>query len=257
MNDQTIVAFAGTSMCHSTDPDVRTNSVIRSTDKGKSWAVNPTMNDLLTSMTLGDNNTLYIIGRIKNNHENTVFDSKDGGLSWNKSAIKTPFGSFSKIMNIAPKKLLITGSYLDDTNPRLTSGDNGLNWEKNTGSDFMLGVSHGEKMGLYLSQQKQQYSFSVYETHNNGDSWTNIRTFSSTVNEVKVLSATTALILGRSAGEESASFSYTLDGGKTWTDKALLDNGIAGELIASSFFSSKSGYIVGAKNVLYKMTFKQ
>jgi photosystem II stability/assembly factor-like uncharacterized protein len=260
MNDKTIVAFAGGSQCSSTDADVRTNVVIRSTDKGKTWTTNAITNTQLWAMSSGDDNT-YLVGRFSTNGEmhgaNTILGSKDGGLSWKSTALNSPLGRITKIMNLTPKKMMIRGGYFDATNLKLESTDNGVNWEKNTGNEFVLDVSHGEKMGLYLSTERENYQFTVYETHNSGDSWSTIRKTGNTTNEVKVLSATTALILGRSAGEETAGFSYTLDGGKTWTDKALFDNGNAGELIASSFYSPKSGYIVGAKNVLYKMTFKQ
>jgi photosystem II stability/assembly factor-like uncharacterized protein len=260
MSDNTIVAFASNSYCQSTDADVHKNVLTRSTDKGKTWTTKSMENTQLQAMAMGDNNILYAVGGVHSADNtcisNTFLVSKDGGLTWNSTMLNTPFGTMSKLMAISPKKMLIGGSYLDETNPQLISTDNGLNWEKNTGGEFMMNVSHGEKMGLYLSHLKHQYTFTVSQTSNGGASWSTIRTSTSTTNEVKVISATTALILGRSDGEQNAGFAYTTDGGKTWSNKVLLDNGYTGELITSSFYSPRNGYIVGANKILYKMTFK-
>jgi photosystem II stability/assembly factor-like uncharacterized protein len=255
--DNTIVAFASSAVCHSSDPDVRTNVVIQSTDKGQTWVKNALDNTRLSAMTYGEDNTLYAIGGGTSHEGNSIFESKDNGTNWKRTAISTSFGSMTNIMTLSDKKLLIRGSYFDTTNPQLLSVNNGLNWQKQSGNEYMLGVSKDEKMGLYLSEINGKYEFKVQQSHNDGATWSTIRTFQSTINEVKVVSATTALILGRSDGELNAGFSYTTDGGKTWTDKTLLDNGHAGELVASSFYSSKSGYIVGANKILYRITFKQ
>jgi hypothetical protein len=260
MSDKTIVAFAGSSACSSTDPEVHTNVVIRSTDKGKTWTTKPLDKMVIRAMVCGEDNTLYAAGSYTGNGEmhgaNSTFTSKDGGLSWNRTTLSAGLGRVAKIMNFTPKKMLVSGSFFDFNYYQLTSTNKGENWERNTGPEFIVDVSHGEKMGLYLAAKRETFEFTVYETHNSGDSWLPIRTSYNTTNEVKVLSATTALILGRSAGEETAGLTYTVDGGKTWTDKALFDNGNAGELVASSFYSPKSGYIVGSNKILYKMTFK-
>jgi photosystem II stability/assembly factor-like uncharacterized protein len=261
LSNQTIVAFAGASVCPSTDDAVRTNLIIRSTDKGKNWSVETVRNTNLRGMVVSPDNVLYAIGQDKMgtviNFMNTFLSSRDGGLTWDRSVLKIPFLPLGKLVALSSKKLYILSDYCNLDNFRYESPDKGANWQfTKGGTQYILGVSLNDKVSYYLGNTNGKNIFNIYQTTDNGDNWTNIRTVTSTTNEVKAISATSALILGKGSGN-FPSFSYTLDAGKTWKDMEILDNLDAGQMITSSFYTPKNGYIVASKKVLYKMTLKK
>jgi photosystem II stability/assembly factor-like uncharacterized protein len=258
---QTIVGFAGAIECSS---NTTGNVFIRSSDRGKTWATIDIQNTRLRSLTLGADNVLYAVGEYGLDgaltNTSSFFTSKDGGLTWGRTSVIAPFSPIGNIVYFGAKKLKISSTYTAH-NPYLFTKDNGSTWEYvhhiGDGSEYIIGSSFRDDLGFYLSNVYEKMVWNVYQTIDNGEKWTNIRTINNTINEVKTLSSTTAVIIGKSISNNNPGFSYTFDAGKTWTDINLLDNLDAGQLITSSFYDAKNGYIVASKNVLYKMTLKK
>jgi photosystem II stability/assembly factor-like uncharacterized protein len=261
VNNQTIVAFASSPYCTLPNTDKRLNFSIRSTDKGKTW-VDKNVNDstLIKSITHDENQALYAVGQgiegILDIRTAAILTSVDNGQTW-KSLSTTNFGYLSNIFHFSPSKMLLVGPRSNTTNPRLISTDNGLTWNRILTSEFIQDVSFIDKTAYYLGQNNTKSVSYIYQSNDSGDNWTKVFTLNSTTNHVKMVSPTTTFIFGKSNSNLNAGFTYTFDGGKTWVDMTLLDNLDTGELITSSFYDSRNGYIVGSKKILYKITLKQ
>jgi photosystem II stability/assembly factor-like uncharacterized protein len=261
MDNKTVVAFIGGSRVTSTDDEIHTNILIRSADRGKTWTTTTIKNTYLCGLTRSTDNLLYALGQNGTDSlytsQNTFLSSKDGGLTWDRSVINIPFSPIGNIFSLGSKKLVILSDYCNLDNYRYNSADNGLNWQFNKGGiEYILGISYSDKIGYNLSNVNTKLIYNIYQTTDGGEKWMNIRTFTNQITEVKALSPTAAIILGREKGNNNAGFYYTSDAGKTWTDMTILDNLDSGQLIASSFYTPKDGYIVASKNVLYRISFK-
>jgi photosystem II stability/assembly factor-like uncharacterized protein len=262
LDNRTVVAFVGASYCVSSEVDVHTNLIIRSIDKGKTWTTTKVTNTNLRGLTRSKDNVLYALcqnslGTVVT-FDNIFLTSKDGGLAWERSQIKIPFLPLGNIFSLSTQKLLIVGDYCNFDNFQYFSVDKGLNWQfSKGGKEYVLGMSNSANIGYQLTNVSGKLIFNIHQTTDGGDNWTNIRVFTNTINEVKAVTPTTAIVLGRGNSDNNPGFSYTFDAGKTWRDIDLLDNLDVGQLITSSFYDAKNGYIVGSKKVLYKMTLKK
>jgi photosystem II stability/assembly factor-like uncharacterized protein len=254
---QTIVGFAGEISCSANTAE---NVFIRSNDRGKTWTTTVIQNTQLRSLTVGVDKTLYAVGQGESTNLTTVFISQNGGLNWVKSTVNTSFSPVGKIAYFGAKKIRISATYTAH-NPYIVTKDNGSTWEyvhhTGDGSEFIIESAFKDDMGYYVSNEYGKMVWNVYQSIDNGEKWTNILKSNNRVNEVKTLSPTTAIIIGKSTGNNNPGFSYTFDSGKTWKDMNLLDNLDSGQLITSSFYDAKNGYIVASKKVLYKMTLKK
>jgi photosystem II stability/assembly factor-like uncharacterized protein len=123
-------------------------------------------------------------------------------------------------------------------------------------TEHIEGAWHGDKLGYYLTKTIGQSSFNIYQTTDNGDNWTKVKSTSVQSNLIVAPSSTTAIIFGKSKEDLKAGFSYTFDKGKTWTDRIMDDGWAISDFTSCSFYDEKNGYIVGRNWVLYKMTLK-
>jgi photosystem II stability/assembly factor-like uncharacterized protein len=261
IDNQTVVAFAGAPFCAIFDPNKDMNFIIRSTDRGKTWVDKNIINSTrLQGITKGINQTLYAVGQgitdLVDINTVTILASADNGQTW--KLISTPhFWQPSSIFYFSPSKIIIIGPRNDGANPQLISTDNGLTWKESIASEFVQNISFIDKKGYYLGQNNFKPVSYIYQTNDIGENWSKILTLKTTTNQVKMVSPSTIFICGKGNSNLNAGFSYTFDGGKTWNDMNLLDSLDNGELITSSFYDSRNGYIVGPKKVLYKINLKQ
>jgi BNR/Asp-box repeat len=259
IDNQSIVAFVGGTIAEAATTEFRQNLIIRSTNKGKSWTTTTIKNTQLRGLTLGTDKVLYAVGDgtidgMYSNNIPTFMSSDDAGLTWKRAP--TPSFQHPSSIFFTPNKIFFQGNNCDTRNLRLETNDKGATWKNTENTENVQSVSFIDKTGYYYSYVVDQMSFSIFKTIDGGDKWSNIRTFKNYLNEIKMLSPTTTLALGSSKGNLSAGFYYSSDAGKTWTDIEILDNLEASQLITSSFYTSKNGYIAASKNVLYRITFK-
>ncbi len=259
IDNQSIIAFVGGTIAEAATPEFRQNLIIRSIDKGKTWTTTTIKNTQLRGMTLGADKVLYVVGDgtidgMYSNNIPTFMSSDDAGLTWKRAP--TPFFPNPSNIFFTPSKIFFQGNICDTRNLRLETNDKGVTWKTTQNTENVQSVSFIDKTGYYYSYVVNEMSFSIFKTTDGGDKWSNIRTFTNYLNEIKMLSSTTTLALGSSKGNLSAGFYYSSDAGKTWTDIAVLDNLEASQLITSSFYTPKNGYIVASKKVLYRISFK-
>ncbi len=260
VNNQTIVAFAG-GLPYAISSDT-SNNISRSTDKGKTWTSSQIIKTTaLQDITRGVDQNLYTVGQDFIGNANTgivtILKSQDGGQNWTKLSRPNFFDPI-KIVNMSPNKLVVMGYARtnEGTISQIISKDNGLTWEESKTYEYINSTSYSDKIGYYLGFNYGNNINNIYQTYNQGTTWIKIRTINNTVNQVIAVSPTIALILGRGDSNLNAGFSYTTNGGTSWTDMSLLDNLDSGQLINGSFYDAQNGYIVGSKKILYKLTWK-
>jgi photosystem II stability/assembly factor-like uncharacterized protein len=257
VDNQTVIVLCAFS-CAST----RYNEIRRSADKGKTWATTQIKQTQLQNMTLGADKVLYVFGNYSSDlfmsEKHTLLTSQDAGLTWRIDTITTTFCPLSQINYLSNNNLIVNSNSKTFENREVLSTDKGKTWTtKENATEFILGAWHGDKLSYYMSRDNAKGEFFVYQSTNGGANWAKVKTTNNITNDVKVLSATNALILGKGNSNSNAGFSYTFDAAKTWKDMNLLDNLDAGQLITSSFYTPKNGYIVATKKVLYKITLKK
>jgi photosystem II stability/assembly factor-like uncharacterized protein len=258
IDDQTIVAFMGVKGCTSTDPLSRANLIFRTQNRGKTWTTDTIRDTQLRGMTLGTDKNLYFIS--ENNgipdYKSYFHTSTDAGLTWNKKFFITAFAPLANVIYLSSKQMRVVGPPTNLHNPYSQSTDNGLTWEyihPGAGSDHISGVSLGDSARYYLTYHNGTTLYNVFQNIKGSDTWSNIRSLKNVCKEVKFVSPKMAIIWGNGNKLTNAGFSYTLDTGKTWTDLNFEEDG---QFITSTFYDAKNGYVVGSKNVLYKITMK-
>jgi hypothetical protein len=259
---QTIVGFVGANDCSMTDPLSRTGLIFRSQNRGKTWSTDTIRNTQLRCMTLGGDKILYIAGEDMSvsNQNSAFFSSKDGGTTWDRKTFATNFSPLTNLIYLSAKQIQINGPiYPNSHNPYMESTDKGATWvfkHPGTGSEVTLGASQSDKMSYYLAFHSGTSRYSIYQNSEGNEGWTSVKSFKYAQNEVKCLSPTTALIMGKSGNGANAGLSYSVNAGKTWIEVETDTYLDAGQFITSSFYTPKNGYIVASKKVLYKIDFK-
>jgi photosystem II stability/assembly factor-like uncharacterized protein len=168
-----------------------------------------------------------------------IMKSTDGGINW--ITVHTVNYELSKII-FSGTTGFCTGGFGSEDGKIVRSTDDGLSWDHNTTIDglWTTDIAFSSNIGYCLSD-----NLSLYQTTNNGDTWSEVFTSGYSSYAIDAIDATTCILWG--AGQYSGgdwgyfygAVRQSIDAGSTWSNDEFKD---IGAIRCSAFYSSSNGY---------------
>lgn len=216
--------------------------VLRSLDQGNNWSqISTGFNNALLSVSVVDENTTFISGRLNGNYNNSVLlKTNDGGNSWGL----INFPNNNPVNSIVFTSILVGHATCND-GKILKTIDGGETWyltaQENTNYDFTKLHFISPTIGFAALEDS-----GLYKTLDGGESWNHI--FGSfDISSINFIDENNGFV----SGEDGLIFK-TNNGGSNWEEISFISMTYYSDMTGIFFTDENHGYVTGDRGRIAK-----
>jgi photosystem II stability/assembly factor-like uncharacterized protein len=227
-------------------PNQYSSKILKTTDGGKSWALQKYVNDSFDPHSIYTTDSLHCWAI--NTQGNLIF-TVDGGSKWDTSSINSEQSGFPIAMYFFNNS---EGMALNNKHPWFTN-DGGKSWIKGDSSLLSLTASDivfvNKRLGWVVSPVTRFATDAGYiaTTNNSGTTWNFQDSITAKMFAVDFIDSLRIFAVGTNWNNGTGFIYSTADGGKTWTYQQFIGSGAFWDI---GFLDDKNGWATGLGKIL-------